>query len=142
MTDTTGLLRLLSWLSPVFPTGGFSYSSGLEAAVQTGVVKDETELGEWLSALLQYGSLRNDALLLVSAFEHNRSPASLQETAELAVALAGSSRRYLECTAQGDAFIEAVRNWPQLNDLNFPKPCPLAVAVGAADAYIVGADEA
>jgi urease accessory protein len=39
MTTTTEdfhFLRLLTWLSPAFPTGGFAYSHGLEWAVESG----------------------------------------------------------------------------------------------------------
>lgn len=33
-------LRLLSWLSPAFPTGGFAYSHGVEWAVESGDIKN------------------------------------------------------------------------------------------------------
>lgn len=132
MTDPAGILRLMSWLSPVFPTGGFAYSSGLEAAVQARFVTNEAELDEWLSALLRHGTLRNDALLLAEAFGKCDDSGALNEIAEFATALAGSAERHLESTAQGDAFVQAVKTWPQMNDMAFPEPCPLAVAVGAA----------
>jgi len=38
------LLRLLTWLSPAFPTGGFAYSHGLEWAVEAGHVRNEAQL--------------------------------------------------------------------------------------------------
>ena len=132
MTNMAGFLRLLSWLSPVFPTGGFAYSFGLEAARQTNLVTNEVELGEWLSSLLHHGSLRNDALLLAEAFGDHDNSGALTNTAELALALAGSAERYLESTAQGDAFIDAVQSWPEMNETPFPQPCPLSVAVGVA----------
>ena len=47
MTDPA-LLRLLTWLSPAFPTGGFAYSQGLEWAVEAGDVTDRDSLREWL----------------------------------------------------------------------------------------------
>lgn len=34
------LLRLLAWLSPSFPTGGFGHSQGLEYVVEAGLVRD------------------------------------------------------------------------------------------------------
>lgn len=39
-----GLLRLMAWLSPAFPVGGFAYSGGLEAAVQSGHVSSAETL--------------------------------------------------------------------------------------------------
>ena len=49
MIDDLDLARLMAWLSPVFPTGGFAYSSGLETAVAEGLVKDEADLLNWLN---------------------------------------------------------------------------------------------
>ena len=37
-SEVTALLRLHSWLSPAFPVGAFSYSHGLEWAVEDGWV--------------------------------------------------------------------------------------------------------
>lgn len=42
------LLHLLWLASPALPVGGFSYSEGLEAAVDAGVVHDEASVGDWL----------------------------------------------------------------------------------------------
>ena len=42
------LLRLMAWLSPAFPVGGFSYSHGLERAVHDGLVADSDSLAAWL----------------------------------------------------------------------------------------------
>ncbi|TJX17773.1 MAG: urease accessory protein UreF, partial [Mesorhizobium sp.] len=41
-------LRLMAWLSPAFPVGSFSYSHGLERAVQDGLVADRQSLAAWL----------------------------------------------------------------------------------------------
>ena len=45
------LLRLMAWLSPAFPVGCFSYSHGLEWAVQDGQVAGSDGLGAWIEAL-------------------------------------------------------------------------------------------
>jgi len=42
------LLRLMWLASPALPVGGFSYSEGLEAAVEAGHVRDESQAGDWL----------------------------------------------------------------------------------------------
>ena len=135
MSDARGFLRLMAWLSPVFPTGGFSYSSGLETAVQTGLVTNEEQLTEWLTSLLRHGSVRNDSILLAEAWRSCRDTRVLHDISELALALSGSAERYLELTAQGEAFANAVRNWPETGPVNFPNPCSLPVAVGIASAY-------
>ena len=56
------LLRQQAWLSPVFPTGAYSYSHGLEWAVEVGHVQDRKTLVDWLEADLRYGSGRNEAI--------------------------------------------------------------------------------
>src|SRR4051812_26490532 len=64
----TELLRLMTLLSPAFPTGAFSYSHGLEWAVHAELVQNRADLAHWLSDLLERGSLWNDAVLLAAAW--------------------------------------------------------------------------
>jgi urease accessory protein len=105
------LLPLMLWLSPAFPVGSFAYSHGLEWAVEAGDIFDARSLGGWLVDLLTFGAARADAILFAAAFcaaEAGDWPA-LFETNDLAVALAVSAERRLETTAQGAAFVAAVR---------------------------------
>ena len=46
--DTAALYRLMAWLSPAYPVGAFSYSSGIEWAVEAGDIKDAATLRQWL----------------------------------------------------------------------------------------------
>ena len=62
------LLRLQSWLSPAFPTGSYSYSHGLEWAVEAEHVHDRESLVDWLEADLRYGSGRNEAIFFSEAW--------------------------------------------------------------------------
>jgi urease accessory protein len=129
MTEHQGnfaLLRLMTWLSPAFPIGGFSYSHGLERAVHDGLISDSGELRDWLSALLEFGSGWNDAVLLAEAWRGG-DPV---EVAELAEALAGSEERHRETTLQGAAFLEAASGWPHPFLEGLPENCPYCVAVG------------
>ncbi len=59
------LLRQQSWLSPAFPTGSYSYSHGIEWAVEAGHIHDRKSLVDWLEADLCYGSGRNEAIFLI-----------------------------------------------------------------------------
>jgi urease accessory protein len=63
------LLRLMAWLSPSFPVGAFSYSHGLEYAVEAGRVTDKDMLLHWASAILSQGSGRVDAALFRATHE-------------------------------------------------------------------------
>jgi urease accessory protein len=63
----TSLLRLIWLASPALPVGGFSYSEGLEAAVDAGWVTDEAQAGQWLIDQLQLSQARSDLAVLVQA---------------------------------------------------------------------------
>ena len=123
-------LRLMAFLSPAFPIGGFSYSHGLERAAHDGLVADADALREWLSALIAFGSGWNDAVLFAEA--HRRAGSDgLAELAELAEALSGSEERYRETMLQGAAFIVAAGAWPHPVFERLPADCPYCVAAGA-----------
>ena len=97
------LIRLQSWLSPAFPTGSYSYSHGLESAVESKQIHDRQSLVDWLDADLRYGSARNDAIFFVEAWRCAASGhhAQLLEIAELAAAFRGTSEFALEASQQG-----------------------------------------
>jgi urease accessory protein len=141
MTEQTALLRLLTWLSPAFPTGGFAYSHALEWSVDAGDVANEAELISWLGDILHHGALWSDAILLRHA--HRAAPAELPELARLATALAPSLERRLETLAQGAAFRQAARPWPAPVLENWPDaplPYPIAIGVLAAAQNISAGD--
>jgi urease accessory protein len=112
ITDEAGFLRLLTWLSPAFPTGGFAYSHGLEWAVESGDARSTAGLIGWIVDILEAGSGRTDAILLRHAHRAIRDPEALAEVVELAAALPGGRERWLETTAQGRAFLAAAAAWP------------------------------
>src|SRR5580658_7014798 len=87
------LLRLLTWLSPAFPTGAFAYSHGIEWAVEAGDITDGDTLRDWLADLLTHGAPRSDAILLRHAHAPN---ADLDALAELAAAAVPARERHGE----------------------------------------------
>jgi len=114
--DATASLRLLSWFSPAFPTGSFSYSHGLEWVVETGDVRDRATLVDWLADVVVHGALWCDGLFFCAAHRAavpTFDPPSLLETAELAAAFRGTSELALEASAQGRAFLTGIlAGWP------------------------------
>lgn len=103
------------WLSPAFPVGAFAYSHGLEWAAERGWVRDRSSLSEWLRDLIQRGSIRNDLIFLAEAWRSakNANVTTLTDVNTLALALQPSAERHLETTAQGNAFLAAIRAaWP------------------------------
>ena len=112
-TETAHLLRLLAWLSPAFPTGGFAYSHGIEWAVVAGDIRDAATLRGWIDDVLRHGAGRSDAILLRHA--HRAAIAgdleALVEVAELAMAAQPARERQSESAGQGDAFVLAAASW-------------------------------
>jgi urease accessory protein len=109
------LLRLQSWLSPAFPTGSYSYSHGLEWAVEAGHVNNSESLVDWLEADLCYGSGRNEGIFFSEAWRctRNNDRAKLFEIAELAAAFRGTSEFALESSQQARACHSVLgRVWP------------------------------
>jgi urease accessory protein len=110
-SEAAALYRLMTWLSPSFPVGAFSYSSGIEWAVEAGDITDAASLRQWLASMLTDGAGICDSIFLVHTY---RAAAAndevlLAEIAELASAFVPSRERHLETTAQGRAFIEIAR---------------------------------
>jgi urease accessory protein len=139
------LLRLQSWLSPAFPTGAYSYSHGLEWAVEAGDVDDRASLVDWLGADLCHGSGRNEAIFFVEAYRcatDDDHRAKLFEVAELAAAFRGTAEFALESSQQAGACLSTLRLvWPDrvldwlsetLGDRHV-QPA-LAIVLGAASA--------
>ena len=108
--QTTGLIRLMTWLSPAFPIGAFAYSGGLEKAIEDRRVTDRDTLAGWLEALMQHGVLKTDAIFFSLSYRQPEGEA-LRDLAELALALAGSSERYKETVSLGAAFLDAASEW-------------------------------
>jgi urease accessory protein len=110
-SETAALYRLMTWLSPSFPVGGFSYSSGIEWAVEAGDIGDAASLQNWLAAMLAEGSGFCDGVFLAHVHRAVRDDddRALRDTAELGAAFVPSRERQLETTSQGRAFIEIAR---------------------------------
>ena len=133
-TDRRALQRLLAWFSPAFPVGAFSYSHGLEHAVEAGLVGDRDSLVDWLRALLRHGGAWSDAVLLAHAWRAAGEPDRLAVVDELARALLPTAELALESLAQGEAFLRTTRAvWPEpALPLAGEVPYPVAVGVAAA----------
>ena len=129
------LITVMQWLSPAFPIGGFAYSYGLEWAIDKGYVSNREELKKWISDLLEYGSLKNDAILIKLVLQGSDP----KEINELALALCSASERLSETQLQGGAFCKIMRDvWSlEINDLTLPIALALAAKNESIDQNLV-----
>ncbi len=142
------LYRLMTFMSPAYPVGAFSYSSGIEWAVEAGDIRDAETLRGWLASMIGCGSVFCDAVIFAAAHcaITDDDGAALTAAAELAAAFVGTKERCLETTAQGEAFVTITRAaWPcaALDRLaaawSGPLAYPIAVGVVCAGHGIAAA---
>lgn len=123
----SGLLSLVQWLSPAFPTGAYAYSHGLEFEISTGRVTSAQDLAHWLEQILTFGAGWQDAILLAHALD---AGADLDALAGFARALAPSAERLQETMEQGTAFARVTA--AITGQVLVEGPLPVAVGQAAA----------
>ena len=69
MINDLALLRLLQLVSPGLPIGMYSYSQGLERAIDDGWVTTADEVHEWLEGLLEHGLTQIDLPVMMRLFD-------------------------------------------------------------------------
>ena len=120
------MMILQAWFSPAFPTGAFSYSHGMETAIQDGLITDARCLKRWISTLLLFGSGRNDGLFIKAAYEGEAQANSL------CLALCAGKERLQETIELGQAFTRVVKESYQTD---LPDGLGYPVAIGQAARY-------
>jgi urease accessory protein len=135
ITAEAALYRLMTWLSPAYPVGAYSYSHGIEYAVGIGLVRDRNTLVDWIDQAVRRGAGLGDAALLAASWRGY----DLDQVAMLARSWRGSAEMALEASAQGAAFLATTRAaWPHpaldALTLRWRGEVALPVAVGVAAA--------
>jgi urease accessory protein len=107
------LARLLQLASPALPVGAYSYSGGLEAAVEEGVVRDAASAERWIGDVLEFSMARMEAPVLFrmmsDAKTWNETFLASRETAELraeTVQMGYSLNRLFRDLGLGEAPVE------------------------------------
>ncbi|MAL79005.1 MAG: urease accessory protein UreF [Sneathiella sp.] len=141
--NNNALFHLLSWMSPSFPVGAYTYSHGIEYAVEAGLITRRDDLVPWIADILEFGGGRSDAILLAAAYRATKKMdmAALKDIAEIGHANAPTKEIALETTQQGRAFIsvmmdisEEARSLEKLKAYwSGPVIHPVAVGIAAAD---------
>jgi len=60
MTNSHSMIRLWQLISPALPIGSFSYSQGLENAIDSGQLKTEADVESWLKMQMEFGLAKLD----------------------------------------------------------------------------------
>jgi urease accessory protein len=108
------LAKLLQLASPALPVGAYSYSGGLESAVEAGIVKDAASAQQWIGDVLEFSVARMEASFFLSFFsgsfsEINEKFLASRETAELraeTVQMGYSLNRLLKDLGLGEVPVE------------------------------------
>ena len=134
------LARLLQLASPALPVGAYSYSQGLEAAVDAGIVHDAASAGSWIADVLAYAVARLEAPVwwrlhaawaegdIERAAYWNELLCSSRESAELraeTLQMGYSLQRLL--IEAGDFDQASLAQLRQLPDITFPAAFSFAV---------------
>jgi urease accessory protein len=148
----SGLARLLQLASPTLPVGAYSYSQGLEAAVEAGTVRDAASAGRWIGDALALSLARFEAPAWCRMHAAWAGPdhaevrrlnawfLATRETAELRAETLqmGYSMRRL-CAELGEFDAEALTELAGMDEVAFPVTFTFAVAqwrIPARDALI------
>lgn len=133
-TSTERLARLLQLASPALPVGAYSYSGGLEAAIEAGAVKDAASAARWIGDVLSHSVARMEAPLLArmmrdpdSIARWNEMFLASRETAELRAETVQMG--YSLCRLLGDIGVPV----PVLEEPSYPAAFASAVAAWRVD---------
>jgi urease accessory protein len=124
------LARLMTLMSPTFPTGGFGYSFGLEAAYNKSALTSANDLKNWVTGLIHFGIIRNDLIIVAEAWRASEDSEALQMIEQNALSLIASHSRLNEQYNIGKSFTEAVFDAYGVSLPHMPSPVTLPVAVG------------
>lgn len=145
-TDTPALIQLMWLASPALPIGGFSYSEGLEAAIDKGFVHDMQSAADWLIDQLHLTQSRGDMAALAQmvlawqAQDHERLTTLSQwvhatrETSELRLQSEQMGRSMLEWLRNQNALDESTLT--MCNQLIPTYPLMFALALSRTDATL------
>lgn len=106
------LLQLIWLASPALPVGGFSYSEGLEAAIETAHVESEATLATWLQDQLHITQARGDLSVIAQALEAWRSDnvSEVKRLNDWVLQTRESSEQQLQTGQMGRSLAQWLRN--------------------------------
>mgnify|MGYP000647403376 CR=1 FL=1 len=143
--STPALLQLIWLASPALPVGGFSYSEGLEAAIDHGLVHDEPSCTRWLTDQLMLTQARGDMAAIAQAVPawQGLDTVRLRQLNDWVLATRESSEMRLQAQQMGRSLLDWLRNLQRASPealqclTALPPTYPLAYALARHDITIV-----
>ncbi|MEO8527387.1 MAG: urease accessory UreF family protein, partial [Caldimonas sp.] len=117
--SASALLQLMRLASPSLPVGGFSYSEGMEAAAEAGLVANEAQALDWLLDQLGLALTRSDLAIVAKAaraWQRN----DVARVAELNAWFA-TTRESAEFRQQGEQMGRSLAQWLRHRDPPEPR---------------------
>lgn len=127
------LARLLQLASPALPIGAYSYSSGLESALELGLVRDADSAWQWLADAVELVQGRFDAPIVAAACQCPVA-AELSRLDDLVLAARETAELRLEAEQTGyslGAWLAQVPELPRIGPPSFVDPACVIRSPGA-----------
>jgi len=135
-TSTESLARLLQLASPALPVGAYSYSGGLEAAVDAGIVSDAASAERWIGDVLEHAVAQMEAPVL---WRMLRDPAGMEEWNEFFLASRETAELRAETVQMGYSLARLLADLGvrkiELQEPSFPAAFAFAVAAWQIDPH-------
>jgi urease accessory protein len=133
----SGLLQLIWLASPALPIGGFSYSEGLEAAIEQGLVHNESSATDWVVDQLHLTQSRGDMAVMAQAIPawQAMDTQRLQGLNDWVMSTRETAEMRLQAEQMGRSLLDWLRNLQQASDAQLqccaqlPPTYPLAMAL-------------
>jgi len=136
-TAPSGLLQLIWLASPALPIGGFSYSEGLEAAIEQGLVHNEASATNWVVNQLHLTQSRGELAVMAQAIPawQCMEIQRLQALNDWVMATRETAEMRLQAEQMGRSLLDWLRNLQQASAAQLqccaqlPPTHPLAMAL-------------
>ena len=140
-TPGPALLQLMWLASPALPVGGFSYSEGLEAAVDQGLAATEAQAKHWLCDQLRLSLARSDLPVVARALTawRRHDEARVRELNDWVLHTRETSELRLQAEQMGRSLGEWLKHGPHAGDPRLSQLLALAPAPTWALAFALAA---
>ena len=123
------LVRLLQLSSPALPVGAYSYSQGLESAIEAGIVVDEKTAQQWIGDVLRFSVATMDAPVLHRMLVE---PQRMEELNALFLATRETSELLAETRQMGGSLFTLLKDLGlkerAIDEVSFPAAFAIAAA--------------